>query len=162
MPEYNFITYLKINASREEVWELIKDLRKWPEWWRGVLDVREISKGSNDDHGTRFAHIWRSLLPYKLKFVTEITGLVPYKSIEASVTGELEGIGRWEFSYNGDSCTSLIYYWRVKTNARWMNLTAPVLSRIFRWNHDTVMRWGALGIARNLKCRVEFRSEWIR
>ncbi|CAN5433724.1 hypothetical protein BH11BAC1_BH11BAC1_02960 [soil metagenome] len=161
MPEYDFITYLKINASREEVWDLIKDLRNWPQWWRGVLEVREISKSCDNNHGTRFAHTWRSLLPYKLNFETEISGIVLYNSIEANVTGELEGTGKWEFADAGSDHTAVIYRWRVRTNTRWMNLSAPFLKGIFRWNHDTVMRWGGKGIANKLNCKVDFHSEWL-
>jgi hypothetical protein len=161
MAIYNFITYWKVNAPVENAWEVIRDVRKWHEWWHGVLKVYELNKGYGEDHGARFAHTWQSFLPYKLKFETEITQVLLYKSIEANVTGELEGTGRWEFRDEGNGHTTVVYYWHVRTTMAWMNITAPLLSGVFRWNHDTVMRWGSKGLAKKLNCDVKFSSEWI-
>ncbi|HKR05386.1 MAG TPA: SRPBCC family protein [Bacteroidia bacterium] len=161
MTTYKFITYWNVNVPVEKVWEVIKDVRKWPEWWRGVLNVEELKKGSDNNHGARFAHTWQSFLPYKLKFETEITEVVLHRSITANVTGELEGTGRWEFRDEGNRHTTVVYHWHVLTTMTWMNITAPLLSGAFRWNHDTVMRWGVEGLARKLNCRVKFSSEWI-
>jgi|SRR6185436_6975144 len=158
MAEYRFITYWKVEAPVGKIWEVIKDVRKWPSWWHGVLEVRELKKGSND-HGGCFAHTWQSFLPYKLKFETEITEVLFQKSIEANVTGELEGTGKWEFRVEDNGTTLVVYHWHVRTTMAWMNITAPFLSGIFRWNHDAVMRWGSEGLAKKLNCKIKFSSE---
>jgi hypothetical protein len=159
---YKFITYWKVNAPLQQVWDVIRNIRAWHEWWHGVLEVREIKKGTDDDHGACFAHTWQSLIPYKLKFITEVTGIETCKSISADVTGELEGTGRWEFIDEGNGITTVVYYWFVRTTMTWMNVTAPFLSGVFRWNHDTVMKWGGKGLGRRLSCDVAFSSKWLR
>ncbi len=161
MAEYKFITYWKINTRKEEVWELIKNVSSWPDWWPGVLDVHQIQNVGDGEHSPRFAHTWQSFLPYKLKFVTEITEIVIYKSIEAKVIGELEGKGLWEFKEEEFGNTTVVYKWHVRTTLTWMNISAPFLSGVFRRNHDTIMRWGGEGIAKKLNCRVMFRSEQL-
>jgi len=161
MKEYNFITYWKVNAPVQDTWEIIMNTGRWHEWWKGVLDVHEIKKGNDGYTGACFSHTWRSFIPYKLKFVTEITEVNFNRTIKANVTGELEGTGEWKFKDDGSGNTTVIYYWHVRTTMAWMNITAPLLSGIFRWNHDTVMRWGGMGLGKKLNCKVEFSSEWI-
>ena len=154
MAEYKFVTTWKLDAPLQEIWNAISEIGKWHEWWHGVLEVEIIRDGSNGK--ISFAHTWQSFIPYKLKFVTEVTEIDPLKSIMATVTGELEGTGRWEFKDAGNGETLVTYYWFVRTTMMWMNVAAPFLSWLFRWNHDTVMRWGGEGLARKLNCKMEF------
>ena len=153
MAQYSFVTQWDVHASLGDTWRLIENVKEWSSWWRGVLEVKEIK----DDHRTLFAHTWRSFLPYRLKFVTEITEIKEFNSITAMVSGELKGTGRWKFQREGN-VTKVTYYWDVRTTLAWMNVTAPLLKGVFRWNHDTVMRWGGEGLARQLNCKVVFRS----
>jgi len=160
MAEYKFVTRWKLDAPVQEIWDIISEIGKWHEWWRGVLEVKIISEGSNGK--IRFAHTWQSFIPYKLKFVTEVTEIDPLKTIMATVTGELEGTGRWEFKDAGNGETLVTYFWFVKTKMKWMNLTSPFLRWLFRWNHDTVMEWGGKGLAKKLRCNIQFSREWIK
>jgi hypothetical protein len=160
MAEYKFITRWKLDASLPEVWEIVSDIQRWHEWWKGVLEVKVISDSA--DGKIRFAHTWRSFIPYKLKFITAITEIVPLKSITATATGELEGTGRWEFKEESNGGTIVTYYWFVRTTSIWMNMSAPFLSWLFRMNHDTVMRWGGEGLAKKLNCNIHFSSERLR
>jgi len=162
MVEYKFITCWHIHAPLPQVWELIKDIRRWHEWWRGVLEVHEIRKGNEDDIGTCFGHTWRSYLPYKLQFETEISKVLPYECIEAIVSGELKGTGRWKFENGKKNQTIVYYHWNVMTTKPWMNLTAPLLKGVFRSNHNAVMRWGGKGIAKKLNCKVVFSHEDLK
>ena len=157
MADYKFITHWKLNAPLEDIWNIIHDISKWHEWWKGVLEVKVID---DSKHGEiRFAHTWQSFIPYKLRFETRITEIDPMKSISAIATGELAGTGRWEFLDTGKGDTIVTYYWFVSTTSTWMNITAPFLSWLFRWNHDTVMRWGGEGLAKKLNCDLYFSSE---
>jgi hypothetical protein len=151
MAEYKFITHWKLDAPVQEAWDVIHDISKWHEWWRGVLEVKVLRDGGEK---IRFAHTWRSFVPYKLRFITEIKEIEPLKNIKATVTGELEGTGQWEFKDAGNGETLVTYYWYVRTTMTWMNVTAPFLSWLFHWNHDTVMRWGGEGLAKYLGCNL--------
>ena len=42
----------------------------------------------------------------------------------------------------------------MATTERWMNLLGPIAGPAFRWNHDQVMRNGALGLAELLDARL--------
>jgi hypothetical protein len=160
MAAYKFITSWKLNAPVQDVWNVISEISRWHEWWHGVLEVRPLAV-IHADSPARFAHTWRSFIPYKLRFETEVTGMEQYNFIQANVTGELEGTGRWVFTDEGNGYTTVTYFWYVRTTMAWMNLTAPVLGGVFRWNHDTVMRWGGQGLAEKLNCAVAFSSKRI-
>jgi len=157
MAGYKFITHWKLDAPLQDIWDVISDISKWHEWWKGVLEVKVITDSPTGK--IRFAHTWKSFVPYKLKFITAVTEIDPLKSIQANVTGELEGTGRWEFKDAGNGETIVTYYWFVRTTMTWMNVTAPMLSWLFRWNHDTVMDWGGEGLAKKLQCNIRFSSE---
>jgi hypothetical protein len=69
--------------------------------------------------------------------------------MEGTVTGDLEGTGRWYFSHE-DGITTVRYEWDVRTTMPWMNFFSPLLRNLFKWNHDIVMRWGGEGMAKKL------------
>lgn len=150
MSDYQFITIWKIDATVEAVWSAIEDADKWPEWWRGVLRSVEIKRGDADGLGSIRQTTWRSALPYKLEFDSEIIRIEKHVLIEARAFGELEGHGLWQFFAHAGSETRVQYDWTVKTTKPWMNRIAPVARPFFRWNHDTIMRWGEDGLKRRL------------
>ena len=150
MRDYEFVTLWNIEAPLERVWGLIEDADAWPEWWKGVLSVVELVKGDENGVGSIRRTVWRSALPYKLEFDSEVLRVERLKLIEARAFGELDGLGLWHFEAVDANLTRVRYDWKVKTTKAWMNLLAPVARPFFRWNHDTIMGWGEAGIKRQL------------
>ncbi len=153
MADYRFLTTWLLECERERVWEAIYDQRAWPTWWNGLDAVVEIDPGDETGVGSHSRLTWRSRLPYALVFEA-LTQTVdrPYL-IEAEVSGELAGTGRWRF-FEHDGVTAVVYEWNVRTTKRWMNALAPIARPVFRRNHDRVMRSGAEGIAALLNVRL--------
>ena len=155
MPEYyEFVTIWRLDAPLEKVWDVIKASEKWHEWWKGVLRVVEIKKGDENGLGMISRSTWKSALPYKLEFDSEIVRIEPLKLIEARAFGELDGIGLWTFTAENENTTQVRYDWKVKTTKSWMNYLAPIAKPFFRWNHDTIMNWGGEGLAKRLNCKL--------
>ena len=150
MSNYAFVTNWDFDAPLDHVWELIEAADKWPEWWKGVLSVTEISPGDENGIGSIRRTAWKSALPYKLEFDTELLRIERHRLIEARAFGELEGLGLWQFEALTQNRTYVRYDWTVKTTKAWMNILAPVAKPFFRWNHDTIMRWGEEGLRRRL------------
>lgn len=150
MSNYAFVTNWDFDAPLDHVWELIEAADKWPEWWKGVLSVTEISPGDENGIGSIRRTAWKSALPYKLEFDTEILRIERHRLIEARAFGELDGLGLWQFEALTENRTHVRYDWTVKTTKAWMNILAPVAKPFFRWNHDTIMRWGEEGLRRRL------------
>lgn len=147
---YSFKTTWIYPFPVEKIWPIIKDIKTWPTWWKGVNDVEIISNGMESGLGKKVSLTWKSKLPYKLAFDMEVTAIDYLKKITGHTTGELVGIGVWEFEQR-EKFTYLIFYWDVVTTKRWMNLLAPILRPAFKWNHNLIMEWGRVGLGTRLE-----------
>ncbi len=157
MAEYRFLTTWLIEAGRERVWDAIYDSERWPEWWRGVEEAKRIAAGDERGIGQLGSYVWRSRLPYPVRFEITTTRVEPPHLLEGDAAGELEGTGRWRLfeQRSGETpVTAVLYEWNVATTKAWMNLLAPIARPVFRWNHDWVMRNGGTGLARELGARL--------
>ena len=153
---YRFLTTWVLDAPRDEVWDAIYDIERWPEWWKGVEVVEKLEDGDAEGIGSMYRHRWRSILPYTVGFEMKTVRIEPPFLLEGHATGELEGVGRWRL-YEGEG-TVVTYEWAVRTTRPWMNVLAPVGRPVFVWSHNVVMRWGGQGLARLLGARLVGRS----
>jgi uncharacterized protein YndB with AHSA1/START domain len=150
MADYEFVTNWKIGAQVERVYAAIEDANSWPKWWRGVLSTVELKAGDAEGTGSVRRSVWKSALPYKLEFDSEVVRIEKNKLIEIRAFGQLDGRGVWQLEPDGDKQTRVRYDWTVKTTKAWMNLLSPVARPLFRWNHDVIMGWGEEGLNRYL------------
>ncbi len=148
--EYHFVSNWEIDAPIEEVFDAILDSTRWPEWWRGVPRVEEVTPGDPNGIGNVRRYTFRSLLPYNLVFEVRTTRIERPALLEGASSGELAGIGRWELEATAGG-THVRYRWDVHTTKAWMNVLAPIARPVFNWNHDIVMRWGEEGLRRHLR-----------
>lgn len=153
MADYAFLTTWLLESPREPVWEAIYAQERWPEWWRGVEEAEELESGDGDRVGAVSRMVWRSLLPYRVRFEVTTTRVERPHTIEGRAVGELSGVGRWRL-YEDDGVTAVLYEWNVSTTRAWMNLLAPLARPVFERNHDWVMARGGEGIAELLGCRL--------
>ncbi len=153
MPSYQFLTTWLIEASRERAWEVLEDVARWPDWWRGVERVEERAAGDAERVGSRYLVEWRSRVPYPVEFEFEVDRVERPALMEGRAAGELTGRGCWRL-LEDQGVTAVIYEWEVSTTRAWMNLLSPVARPVFAWNHDVVMRWGGEGLARRLGVRL--------
>jgi hypothetical protein len=149
MSEYNFTTQWHFNHPVEKVWEEIRLMDRWPEWWRYVRHVEKIKNGSIDEIGSVRRIKWSTALPYSITFDSELTSLDHHKRMEGKAFGDLTGIGIWTFEPNGTG-THVRYDWKVKITKKWMNIFEPILKPIYKWNHYQVMKAGYQGLVKRL------------
>jgi hypothetical protein len=145
---YRFLTTWLLDAPREDVWEVLYDARRWPEWWRGVERMEVLGP-----EGRLWRSAWRSVLPYTLEFEFDIVRDQRPYLLEGRASGELTGTGIWRL-YEGELGTASTWEWTVATTAPWMNAFGPVARPAFAWNHHRIMRRGAEGLARELGCAL--------
>ncbi len=147
MASYEFHTVWTVAAPLEAVWDVIFDAERWPEWWRGIEQVKALDHGQGElKIGSRTEQVWRSRLPYSVRFETVTDRVEPLRLIEGRAEGDLRGAGIWRFGTSGPK-TTVSYDWRVETTSPWMNALAPITRPVFGWNHDWVMRRGGEGLA---------------
>ncbi|POU77091.1 polyketide cyclase [Leclercia sp. LSNIH6] len=154
MADYQFSTVWRVEASVQEVWEILCHPDLWPEWWESLEQIIELKKGDGRGIGALHRYTWKGALPYRITFDIHVLTIQPLCLLEGEASGEVEGRGVWSLTERGRE-TIVRYDWDIRTNARWMNVLAPLAGPVFRWNHDRVMRDGAKGLARRLGRRVE-------
>lgn len=151
--QYSFVTKWEIEASLPQVWDAIYTSIEWPRWWKGVLSVQEIEKeDANGINGVN-AYTWKSMLPYQLKFTMRLTEKQPMKRLKGIAFGELEGQGEWTFNEQ-NGVIQIQYNRDVYTKKAWMNYLSFLLKPAFRYNHNVVMHWGAIGLAKKLNAKL--------
>lgn len=153
MAQYRLVTHWHIRAPLHSVYDAIINSLEWPRWWHGAERVEERESGDANGIGSVRRYTWKSRLPYRLRFDARTTRVEPLTIVEATASGDLEGVGRWLFSHGGGT-TTVRYEWHVRTTRPWMNLIAPFAHEIFRANHDVLMQRGAEGLARLLNAEL--------
>jgi len=149
---YSFHTEWQIEAPVEDIWDAIVDTTSWPEWWKGVEEVNELSVGNAEGIGAIRWYCWKSVLPYRLSFQIQLTEKQDYQNLKGIAFGELEGLGEWIFT-NQHNITTVHCKWNVQTNKWWMNIFSLLLKTAFAYNHKVVMLWGAEGLAKKLQAK---------
>ena len=150
---YKFITNWQIKAPLNDVWFAIYESTEWPAWWKGVKAVTTIKENdANGINGVR-RYTWKSVLPYTLSFNMQLTEKRDFIFLKGIAFGELEGDGTWHFSEE-NGITKVQYNWNVETNKAWMNYFSFALKPLFKLNHDVVMRWGAVCLAKKLNATL--------
>jgi hypothetical protein len=151
--KYKFVTRWQLKAPLPQVWDAIYNSLEWPQWWKGVIDVKAIEEGDENGVGGVREYTWRSILPYRLSFGMRVTESEKHKRLRGESFGELEGEGEWLFEEK-NGITYIQYNWTVFTNKKWMNYLSFLLKPAFNYNHDVVMGWGAKGLAKKLNAEL--------
>jgi hypothetical protein len=150
---YRFLTTWLLETSRAAAWDVLQDPLGWPEWWRGVVRVKQLDHGDEQGVGCIYRVAWRSRVPYLLEFDFTVRRVDPPCCMAGDASGDLEGSGVWRL-FEQDGVTAVLYDWDVTSTKRWMNLVGSVGRPVFEHNHDAVMRWGGEGLARRLGTRL--------
>jgi uncharacterized membrane protein len=150
---FNLISVWKIEAPLEPIWDAIYHFEGWPSWWKGVEQVELLEPGDSNRIGLVSREVWKSKLPYKLRFDTRVVRIEPMSVIEVKSSGELDGSGLMRFARDG---TTTIFQvdWMVQTTKPWMTIMSPILRPAFAWNHNTIMNWGAECLARKVGAKT--------
>lgn len=152
MNRHQLQSHWHVDAPIEAVWEALYNAEDWPKWWPSVIAVRTLAPGDAQGVGAVRLFTWGSAFPYQLSFQKRTTRVHRPYLLEGVVEGDLSGTGRWSLSPSGAS-TAVSYDWEVSTTRTWMNVMAPFLGPMFRWNHGKVMAAGAQGLNAWLRAR---------
>ncbi|HET9675181.1 MAG TPA: SRPBCC family protein [Gaiellaceae bacterium] len=149
MADYSFLTTWIVDAPIERVWDVIYATERWPAWWPGVLSVTELHHADGNGEGTIYRHVWRSTIPYSVRFDVTVVEVQRPNLIAATAEGGLAGTGTFRL-FEAALGTAVTYDWRVRTTKAWMNAIAPLARPVFAWNHHAVMKRGGRGLAKVL------------
>jgi uncharacterized protein YndB with AHSA1/START domain len=149
MSRYALVTEWHLDAPIRRVWDALYDVQSWPKWWPYVKSVMTVAEGDATGVGAVRRYTWGSRLPYSLSFDMRSTVVQVPLVLAGEAMGELTGTGRWTLREQ-QTTTRVRYDWTVMTTRAWMNVLAPILAPVFRWNHGQVMAAGGRGLAKYL------------
>jgi uncharacterized protein YndB with AHSA1/START domain len=147
--QFNLVTDWRFPAPVEPIWAELMAPEQWPDGWRAVKRVTPIREGDAQGIGAERRFTWRTALPYELSFTMRAVRIEPMHLIEGIARGEIDGVGRWTLSPEGEG-TLVRYTWEIALTKPWMRLLSPVLRPAFAWNHHVVMGWGEADLRQRL------------
>lgn len=150
--QYHFETRWSFDATPEDVWEVIGDIRSYPDIWSDFKRV-QVRVGDGRSVGSIIDAETRGSLPYTLRYTLEVTESREPEHIVLRSSGDLVGTGRWQISRAREGRTDVVYFWDVGTTGRVLNLLAPLFKSFLARNHEQVMARGREAFARRLAQR---------
>lgn len=142
----HFITTWHVNATAQEVYQIIKDSSSLATWWPSVyLDVKVLDEGQSGGIGKKVALWTKGFLPYTLKWDFEVTEVVPLKKIALKAQGDLIGQGVWTFKTDRDQCM-IQFDWDVHFKKSFLSAFSFMLRPLFAFNHRWAMDQGLISL----------------
>jgi quercetin dioxygenase-like cupin family protein/uncharacterized protein YndB with AHSA1/START domain len=130
---YVFIDEWDVRAPIEAVFAAVSDGRTYPDWWKPVYI--DVSQDGPPVVGHSSSQHFKGRLPYHLHTTSTTTRLEPPHLVEAKVTGDLSGRGRWTLSAT-EQGTHVRFDWRVNADRPFIRFLTPLLRPLFRFNHN--------------------------
>lgn len=142
-----------INATPEEIWDVLLDIESYPEWMSGVLET-QILKRDSKKRPKQVKFVVDAVLT-KVTYVLAYTYNVKERTIETSyVEGDLDDTkSRYTLEPLDDERTEVTYYFEI-SYALPRALKGPLASRLLKQVDRRVMK-SALN---DLKSRAESLS----
>lgn len=141
--KYRFKTEYKIDTTPEQIWDTLADVEAWPGIWKYFRQVR--LRGNDKELRTNAVIDCevRAVLPYTIKFNTEIVRVIPYRELEVISRGDLKGRGLWTLEHNSGSTLSS-FTWEVVPDNKYINMISsiPFGSSLLRYSHNFMMESG--------------------
>lgn len=148
--EYRFLDRWKIHHPIELVWPRIVEAPAYPAWWGEVYErVTPLNDLPPDCVGSRMRVEAHGRLPYRIRFIGEVTRVeVPHK-LGLKAEGDLVGEGLWTLA-ESDFGTAVTFEWTVRADKLILRWFSPILKPLFAWNHRWTMQRGEAALNRLL------------
>ena len=141
--EYHFITHWRVQATVEEVFDVLDDAPDLVRWWPSVyLEVKEVARGDEATAVGRVISLYtKGWLPYTLRWQFRvIESRYPY-GFSLQAWGDFDGRGIWSFEQDGE-WVDITYDWQIRADKPLLRYLSPVLKPIFAANHHWAMAKG--------------------
>jgi ribosome-associated toxin RatA of RatAB toxin-antitoxin module len=140
--DYHLQTRWELEATPQEVFDLIADAPSYPQWWPSVfLEARVVEPG--DAHGVgRVVEVrTAAFLLIALSWRYRVTAVRPSERLAVETSGDLEGLGLWSFEPS-DRRTVVRFNWRGRVTRPPFRQLPTFLRPLFRACHRWAMERG--------------------
>jgi hypothetical protein len=156
--EYHFITHWRVQATQQEVMEILGDVMSLTRWWPSVyLDVVELEKGNEDGVGKRISLYTKGWLPYTLRWQFVVTEVAP-DGFTLAAEGDFVGRGIWKFAQDGE-WVDITYDWKIEARKPLLRRLSFLLKPLFSMNHEWAMKQGEISLKLELRRRHAVGNE---
>ncbi len=140
--QYHFVTHWRVQASIDEVMNILADSTDLPRWWPAVyLDVVRIKAGDANGVGEEVSLYTKGWLPYTLRWDFRVAEVERGRRILIKAQGDFIGQGEWTFAQDGD-WVDITYDWRIEAEKPLLRQLTWLLRPIFSANHHWAMARG--------------------
>lgn len=130
----NFHTSKKIYAPVSEVWKILSDIDREPEFWHGTKSIKNISKSDNKVER-------EVVIAFKNSVCKETVTIVPMKSITTDITeGPLKGKKVVVINPDGDKESVVDVEWDIRLSGFMGIFSKMVKKHILEGTNDALNR----------------------
>jgi ribosome-associated toxin RatA of RatAB toxin-antitoxin module len=130
----NFHTAKKMNASVSEVWKILSDLNREPEFWHGTKSIKNISK--SDKMVER-----EVVIAFKNSICRETVTIDPMKSITTQIIdGPIKGKKVLVINPDGDQASVVDVEWDIRISGFMGIFSKMVKKHILEGTNDALDR----------------------
>lgn len=130
----NFHTSKKIDAPVSEVWKVLSDIDREPEFWHGTKSIKNISKSDNIVER-------EVVIAFKNSVCKETVTLDPMKSIATNITeGPLKGKKIVVINPDGDNASVVDVEWDIRLSGFMGIFSKMVTKHILEGTNDALNR----------------------
>lgn len=130
----NFHTSKKIDAPVSEVWKVLSDIDREPEFWHGTKSIKNISKSDNIVER-------EVVIVFKNSVCKETVTLDPMKSITTNITeGPLKGKKIVVINPDGDNASVVDVEWDIRLSGFMGIFSKMVKKHILEGTNDALDR----------------------
>lgn len=148
--EYHFITHWRVEATINEVADILKRADELPRWWPSVyLDVKVLKPGDDEGIGKVVSLHTKGWLPYTLRWQFRVTESRYPHGFSLEAWGDFDGRGIWTFEQDGPF-VKIIYDWKIRADKPLLRALSFLLKPIFSANHKWAMARGEESLKREL------------
>ena len=140
--DYEFLTRWELEATPEEVYDIIADASRLPEWWPAVyLRAQVLEPGDERGVGRVIALHTKGYLPYTLRWRFRVVDARRPVRLALEAIGDFVGLGVWTFEPAGKTVV-IRFHWSVRAEKRLLRAFSFLLKPVFKANHRWAMSAG--------------------
>ncbi|MEZ4405753.1 MAG: SRPBCC family protein [Polyangiales bacterium] len=140
--EYEFQTKWRVEATPDEVFDILSQPEELPRWWPSVyLAVEELDLGDESGVGRVVRFHTKGWLPYTLDWTARVTEVDRPGRVRLAAYGDLEGEGHWTLTADG-AFTDIVYDWKVSALKSLLRSGSFFARPVFERNHQWAMARG--------------------
>jgi hypothetical protein len=150
---YHFITHWRVQASLDEVNQVLSDATNLAHWWPSVyLEVKQLEPGDARGIGRVIDLYTKGWLPYTLRWQFTVTESRHPHGFTLVASGDFVGRGIWTFEPEGDQ-VKITYDWKIEAEKPLLKYLSFIMKPIFSANHHWAMRMGERSLVLELARR---------